>query len=72
MGNVKTDIKQAITLLEIANCPNCDGSGVIPCTSVFSDHDGQPLADMEQCQWCAERSEVVSDFQKEEYEKISG
>lgn len=72
MGTIKTDIKQAITLLEMAHCPTCDGSGVIPLTSTFSDHDGLPVADMEQCQWCAERSEVVGDFQKEEYEKISG
>lgn len=42
-----------IKLLEVATCPNCDGSGSIP-HQVSEDE-----WEAEQCQWCAERDEVL-------------
>jgi len=37
-------------LLEVAKCPQCDGSGA------YYDSGGEPC----QCQWCFERKEVLN------------
>jgi hypothetical protein len=41
---------EMFSLLEIAACPQCDGSGAY--------YDGQ--GDVCQCQWCYERREVIA------------
>ena len=47
-------LDKSIKLLEIANCPNCDGSGVTA--------DGNPEdPDWIQCQWCAEKEDLVKE-----------
>lgn len=74
------DLELAITLLKIAKCPNCDGSGVIGVTGVGTEAgccgntlpNGEccgnaipipvPIQEFEQCQWCAERDELVSKY----------
>lgn len=44
-------LKQAIGLLIIANCPQCDGSGS------FHGPNGEQC----QCQWCHERAELIEE-----------
>lgn len=77
------DIKLAVQLLKIANCPNCDGSGAVSVESWDWGHGccGDILAngeccgnaipiqvdsqEIEQCQWCAEREELLSKYYEE-------
>ncbi len=40
-----------VALLNVADCPSCDGSGVL------TDNYGEPI----QCQWCSERESVIND-----------
>lgn len=48
------DVDGLVTLLEHAQCPNCDGSGA------RHDSYGEP----EQCQWCHERAEALAAHRK--------
>jgi hypothetical protein len=58
---------EAIALLEVAKCPNCDGTGAIsravPVPSGRCDDMGWDIPDfqqeVEQCQWCHERAKVL-------------
>lgn len=47
--------REAMKLLEIARCPNCDGSGayIVPNRNTGD-------ADLQQCQWCAERASLYA------------
>lgn len=72
-----TDIEEAVELLRIAKCPNCDGSGGIATSDIGFGCCGEPLgngeccgnaipemiAGFEQCQWCAEKDELVSKYE---------
>ena len=46
--------ERIIKLLEIAKCPNCEGSGVMGRT----DNNGD--VEWEQCQWCDERKKAIA------------
>ena len=50
------DIKLIISLLEIAKCPLCDGSG----TMVTSVHPDGSINEIEQCQWCYEKNRIIN------------
>ena len=43
-GYAQQEKQKAVELLKVAECPNCDGDGVINLGD-----------DLEQCQWCDER-----------------
>jgi len=77
----KEDLKGlelAVSLLSVAKCPECDGSGGI--AFVNSEHGccGNPLdtgeccnnpiqvqvEDYRQCQWCDERNQLMKDTKK--------
>jgi len=78
-----SDLDLAISLLRVANCPNCDGSGGIViesvgieagcCGNVMSTGEccgnaipvPVQIQELEQCQWCAERSELLKQHEKE-------
>lgn len=59
-------------LLEAAKCPSCDGSGAIGHETMYYryDDDGEAHAiqdvEWEQCQWCDERKNLVTHYQKGE------
>ena len=54
------------SLLQIAQCPNCDGSGsyTVTGTEVLQDENGEPyqspIPEQEQCQWCDERKQFLN------------
>jgi len=54
-GDIIPDVR--LSLLKVAKCPCCDGSGAIP-------HEARTpegsYVDWEQCQWCDERNKVIS------------
>lgn len=80
---VMKDISVAVSLLKVAQCPQCDGSG----TLIYSGYGteagccGNTLSNGEccgnaipievqtqevmQCQWCAEREELISKYDEE-------
>jgi hypothetical protein len=45
----RSKIKELKRLLEMANCPNCDGGGAF-----------YHLGEMQQCQFCHERKEALA------------
>jgi len=45
-------------MLTIAECPHCDGSGVI--ANQVGDQEWEP----EQCQWCFEKNKALEDIEK--------
>lgn len=47
--------KTALELLKAAKCPNCDGSGA------YMINMSSTNAELQQCQWCAERKALVSE-----------
>lgn len=51
-------VDEMATLLEMAYCPHCDGSGVIP--------SGDPQGDYwpEPCQWCYERNYILDRYKE--------
>ena len=54
----KEHAEPVLKLLEIAKCPNCDGSGAIGRNTL--DGNGDPDVEWEQCQWCFERNEWIN------------
>ena len=54
----KEHAKSIIQLLEIAKCPDCDGSGTVV-TSVHPD-DGS-IDGIEPCRWCYERNKLIAE-----------
>ena len=57
---MKPTLSNAIGLLKIAKCPNCDGSKTV----VYTDQDGEIL-DICPCQWCYEREELIGWYESE-------
>jgi len=75
-----TDIEIAVGLLELAQCPHCNGSGTIEVNgfSIVPGCCGEPLGngeccgnaipiqepiqELQPCQWCEERNELVSKY----------
>jgi hypothetical protein len=55
--DILINVKKLEKLLELAKCPDCDGSGSIP--HQFQDGEW----DQQQCQWCDERSKMVYNFE---------
>ena len=49
---MQATITELTTLLKVAECPQCDGSGA---------YYGQ-MGDIHQCQWCDERAELLPEF----------
>lgn len=51
MKNEKELLENAVKLLEMAQCPNCDGSG------------GKQISETEceQCQWCDEKNKLIAE-----------
>ena len=50
LPSVRSDslLAEAIALLRVADCPNCDGSGGVP------RQVAEEQLELEQCQWCDE------------------
>ena len=55
--------RESNKLLEIAQCPNCDGSGAIGRNVL--DGNGDPDVDWEQCQWCYERELLLKEQEEQ-------
>ena len=45
-----------LSLLKVAKCPSCDGSGAIPHEAMTP--NGSEV-DWEQCQWCDEQKKII-------------
>jgi hypothetical protein len=57
--NLRERVKAANKLLEVANCPECkDGSGAYA-VEVMGHHGEQEL-ELQQCQWCTEKAELLA------------
>jgi hypothetical protein len=69
------EMKGAIELLNIANCPDCDGSGIIPIQIIktdtkinkYGEQEPYPIYDIEpsQCRWCFERDLLIKQYKHE-------
>ena len=58
--DVIINIEKLEELLQLAKCPDCDGSGSIP--HQFMDGEW----DQQQCQWCDERNKMIYNFEDNE------
>lgn len=55
-SKAREKLNNAMQLLEVAQCPECDGSGAYP------DQYGEPV----QCRWCYEYGELWKESSKEQ------
>lgn len=50
-------LQQALELLKVANCPECEDNSGAYCNEVPG-YDGEGDIEMQQCRWCTEKAEM--------------